>query len=93
MSEDIIWPSLANLRPAGRFTLPAGASTTTVTCAACKSPSSIILTQMESNDVTATFTRSVVPGFGSFVVTTNAAATAAVTFSYVVVNIAGVPAT
>lgn len=74
-------------KPAGRSKIAAGQSTLVVTCAFCFL-SSIVGINIEGGAFDATATRfQVTPGAGSFTVTFNAAATAAVTFSWDILNV------
>jgi hypothetical protein len=64
-------------KPAGRVAIAATASSVTVTNSLV-SATSIVLATLQTTDGTLTSIKSVVPGAGSFVITGNAAATAAV---------------
>ncbi len=68
----------------GTASFAAGASSVTVTSAACTS-SSIVLATVRSNDTTLKSVQAV-PGSGSFTLYGNAAATAAATVGYLVIN-------
>lgn len=73
-------------KPAGRVKIAAGASSIVVTSNYCFS-SSIVLTQMEGAvDTTLTRIR-VTPSDGSFTISGNAAATAALAISFVIFNV------
>lgn len=77
--------SVTNNNPSGRVVLPAGASILTVLNNNV-SATAIVFVEVEGNDATATFKKSVVPGLGQFVVTMNAAATGNLILSFLVVN-------
>lgn len=70
--------------PAGKCAIAAAASAVTVTSSICTA-ASIVLCQVISNDATAKSV-SCVPGAGSFTITANAAATAATTIGFLVIN-------
>lgn len=70
--------------PSGKFAIAAAASAATITNSLVTSASRVQC-QVESNDATLKSV-SVAPGAGSFVVTGNAAATAATTINFIVVN-------
>jgi len=70
---------------AGRVNLAAATATLTVTNSLC-TVDSIVVATLGTADATATFIKSVVPGNGSFVVTTNANTTAETAINWVLFN-------
>lgn len=69
----------------GKAAIAIGAASVVITNSKVSATSQVIVV-LENNDATLTFLKSVVPGAGSFTVTGNANATAAVNFKFVVVN-------
>lgn len=72
-------------KPAGKVAIALGAASVVVTNSFVTSDS-IVLAVVQTADATLTFIKSVVPGAGSFTITGNAAATAATTVAFVVLN-------
>lgn len=72
-------------KPSGKVAIAAGASSVVVTNS-CVSATSIVLPVLQTTDATLTFIKSCVPSAGSFTVTGNANATAAVTVGFLVIN-------
>ena len=68
----------------GRAAMATAASTVVVTNSRCTATSAVLIQRL-NNDTTA-ITLAVTPGAGTFTVTANAAATAAVNFDFVVFN-------
>lgn len=73
-------------KPAGRAKFAAAASSIVITNSYCTSTSMIRAT-LEASDATASYIKSIVPGTGSFTVTLNAACTAALPFSFDILNV------
>jgi len=70
--------------PRGRFAFTSASTSATITCNVCAATSAVLLS-LQTGDATATSV-TVVPGAGSFVVTTNAATTGTPKCDFLVVN-------
>ena len=77
--------NVTNNSPRGKAAF-AAAGTSVVVTSSLVTATSTVLTQLETGDATLTEILRVTPAAGSFTVTGNAAATAATTFSFLVVN-------
>lgn len=72
-------------KPSGRAAIAVGAASVVITSDKCRA-TSMVSVSLETNDATLTSVKSVIPADGSFTVTGNAAATAAVKFSFNIIN-------
>jgi hypothetical protein len=71
--------------PVGSLKIAAAASSVVVTNSLV-TVNSIVLAQLQSNDATALYVKSVIPAAGSFTITLNAAATGQITVAFLVIN-------
>lgn len=72
-------------RPSGKCAIALGASSVVVTNSLVTA-SSTVLAVLQTTDAALLYIKSVVPGSGSFTITGNATATAAVTVAFLVIN-------
>lgn len=72
-------------KPAGSFKIAAAASSVVITNSLVTA-NSIVIAVLQSNDATALYVKSCIPGAGSFTVTMNATATGQITVGFIVIN-------